>query len=110
MNLTMKITSTLALIVGIVTVSSGAFATNTREAIKMCDKNPKCTMRDIGSGQITVTVPGAGGVVTCPIINGPCQVRTVGNHHFDHIGEGGNAQAQENNSTGGGTDGGGTIY
>ena len=78
MKMTLKITSAVALIVGIVAVSSGAFATDTREAIKMCDKNPKCKMTSAGIDFIILHVHG-GGTVVCPMINGPCQTRTSGN-------------------------------
>lgn len=52
-------------------MASPAFATNTREAIKMCDANPKCQF-DVGEDGVVISVGGE--LIVCPIKNGPCGV------------------------------------
>ena len=105
MNTILKTTTAFVLVIGFFGSSPAAFATNTREAIKMCDKNPKCRMRDIGSGFIVLTV-GAGGSVMCPMINGPCQARITVQHNFDSN-QGNNNQ--RDNGLSGNSDGGGQV-
>ena len=106
MNTILKTTTAFVLVIGFFGSSPAAFATNTREALKMCSKNPKCTMRDVGSGFIVLTVPGAGGTVMCPMINGPCQVRTSVDHSFDS--NQGNNNGRDNGLSGN-SDGGGQV-
>lgn len=48
-----------------------AFATNTREAIKACDANPKCQF-DVKEDGVVISVGGE--LILCPIKNGPCGV------------------------------------
>ena len=107
MNTILKTTTAFVLAIGFFGSSPAAFATNTREAIKMCDKNPKCKMRDVGSGVIVITISG-GGTVTCPMINGPCQVRTSVVHSFDSNqgNNNGRDSGRSGNSDGGGQVGG----
>lgn len=54
--------------------ASASFATNTREAIKACDSNPKCSF-DVGKDGVVITVGGT--LIVCPIKNGPCGVARV---------------------------------
>lgn len=51
--------------------ATASLATNTREAIDACSKNPKCAM-DVGSDGVVISVGGK--LITCPIKNGPCGV------------------------------------
>ncbi len=51
--------------------ASASFATNTREAIKACDANPKCSF-DVGHDGVVISVGGS--LIVCPIKNGPCGV------------------------------------
>lgn len=84
MKAIIQITYAAVLFVGLIGLPHATFATNTREAIKMCGKNPKCKMRDVGSGTIVITVTGTAGTISCPMINGPCQIRTTPNRNFNH--------------------------
>ncbi len=104
MKAIVQITYSAALVAGLIGLSHAAFATDTREAIKMCDKNPKCKLTDIGSGFISVSVPG--GTVMCPMVNGPCQARTTPKH-LGHAGENGNDRSKGGND--GNSDGGGQV-
>ncbi len=53
--------------------SSSAFATTAREAIKLCERNPKCSYSVRDNGSVDLTVNGEGGTshVNCPQ-EGPC--------------------------------------
>ena len=51
--------------------ASASMATNTREAIKACDANPKCSF-DVGKDGVVISV--GGNLIVCPIKNGPCGV------------------------------------
>ena len=97
------LSSAIVIMFGLATASTSALATNTREAIKMCDKNPKCQM-DVGKDGVVISVGGS--LIVCPIKNGPCGVARNTGHHPGHVNEGGNAQQQRDGSGGGGETGG----
>ena len=54
-----------------VLAAAPAFATDTREAIRACDANPKCQF-DVGKDGVVISVGGE--LIICPIKNGPCGV------------------------------------
>jgi hypothetical protein len=51
--------------------ASPSFATNTREAIKACDANPKCQF-DVKEDGVVISVNDK--LIICPVKNGPCGV------------------------------------
>ena len=61
--------------------ATASFATNSREAIDACSKNPKCAM-DVGNDGVVISVGGK--LIVCPIKNGPCGVasRIAPIHNF----------------------------
>jgi hypothetical protein len=66
-------------------VASPSFATDTSQAIKMCDANPSCTMK-WGKLNDAITIVVGGKVIDCPKKNGPCTaVRTTHLQHSDEI-------------------------
>lgn len=71
-----QITAAMTFAIGISGICASAFATDTRQAIKLCDANPNCQMlADAGGDKITMVVKGNGGnksEVECPKLNGPC--------------------------------------
>ena len=62
-----------------VSAASPSFATNTREAIKACDANPKCQF-DVGKDGVVISVGGE--LIICPIKNGPCGVSRIVVHEM----------------------------
>jgi hypothetical protein len=51
--------------------ASPSFATNTREALKACDANPKCQF-DVKEDGVVISVNDK--LIICPVKNGPCGV------------------------------------
>ncbi len=58
----------VAALIGL-TVPQPAQATDAREAIRLCDKNPKCTFNTRDNGSVDITVNG--NHINCPQ-EGPC--------------------------------------
>jgi hypothetical protein len=92
-------------VAGMLGASICAYATDTSQAIKLCDANPNCTMKwGKQNDSITITVKGSGVIIDCPKVNGPCVAVRFNPSNFGHPGEGGNGQAHENNNDGRGGD------
>jgi hypothetical protein len=66
-----RVTVATGLALVAVLCASPSFATDTREAIKACDANPKCKF-DVGKDGVVISVGGE--LIVCPIKNGPCGV------------------------------------
>lgn len=79
MKLAQVITAT-AFALAVSLTASAALATNTREAIDACSKNPKCNM-DVGNDGVVISVGGS--LIVCPIKNGPCGVAHIGPSRFN---------------------------
>lgn len=66
----------------VLTVTTPAFATNAREAIRLCDKNPKCSFTVRDNGSVDITVDGnyincpQEGECTCDICNHPSGIKS----------------------------------
>ena len=71
MKPTVRISIATAFALATCLFASASFATNTREAIKACDANPKCNF-DVGNDGVVISV--GGNLIVCPIKNGPCGV------------------------------------
>ena len=92
MKTIIQITTATMIAVSLFSLAPPAFATNTREAIKACDSNPKCKF-DVGADGVVISVGGT--LIVCPIKNGPCGVS-----RHTSIGQGSNAQIQETGDDG----------
>lgn len=73
--------------------ASASFATNTREAISACDKNPSCSF-DVGTDGVVISVGGK--LIVCPIKNGPCGVARV-SHGLGDVSRMNNMEFQQAN-------------
>ena len=73
MNTFLKFATVAALTIGASGIPVVAFATDTSNAIQLCEKNPNCAMKLEGN-RIIMTVKGTGPkyIVDCPMINGTC--------------------------------------
>ena len=74
----MSLISRAAVATGLALVSillaSPSLATNTREAIKACDANPKCQF-DVKADGVVISVNDQ--LIICPVKNGPCTVTST---------------------------------
>ncbi|MEO8530803.1 MAG: hypothetical protein ABI459_06250 [Deltaproteobacteria bacterium] len=75
MSYSTKLTAILALTAGLSGFAGAAFATDTSQAIKLCDANPNCKHYQDGI-KITLTVKYGKDTkqVECPSIDGECSV------------------------------------
>ena len=85
MTSTIRISLAVAFALGAGMFASSSYATNTREAIKACDANPKCQF-DVGKDGVVISVGGE--LIVCPIKNGPCGVSRVSGHAHQHLDSG----------------------
>ena len=74
-NVRISIATIFAL--GACLVATSSSATNTREAIKACDANPKCQF-DVKADGVVISVNGE--LIICPVKNGPCGVAHMTGH------------------------------
>ena len=95
MNRSLSAMTTGLLAVAVFGLVSPTFATDTSEAIKMCDANPNCTMK-WGKLNDAITIVVGGKTIDCPKKNGPCTaVRVV---HFDHSEENSGGSSDDRSS------------
>ena len=74
MKTILRVTTVVTVAIGLSNTFTSAFATDTREAIKMCESNKNCTITEAGDRYVML-VAGNGGQknqVECPKINGAC--------------------------------------
>ena len=62
--------------------ASASLATDTRDAIRACDANPKCSF-DVGEDGVVISVGGS--LIACPIKNGPCGVARTSHVPVDFL-------------------------
>jgi len=73
MNALLRFATVVTLATGLGTFSGASFATDTSQAIKLCDLNPGCSMKQEGKRIImTVKGPGPKYIVDCPMKDGAC--------------------------------------
>jgi hypothetical protein len=80
MRLTARTTLAATFAIATFLVVSPSFATDTRDAIRACDKNPACSF-DVGKDGVVISVGGS--LVVCPIKNGPCGVARTAHHQVN---------------------------
>ncbi len=94
MKMIIQTMTAMAFAGGIFSGASAAFATDTSQAIKLCDANPNCHMV-WGKDNDGITITVGGKTIDCPKKNGPCTaIRTIPSR-FNHIGEGGGQHLPE---------------
>lgn len=73
MNTLLRFATVVTLATGLAGLSGASLATDTSQAIKLCDKNPACAMKQEGNRIImTVNGPGPKYIVDCPMKDGAC--------------------------------------
>jgi len=73
MNTLLRFATVVTLAAGLGIVSGPSLATDTSQAIKLCDQNPSCAMKQEGNRIImTVKGPGPKYIVDCPMVDGAC--------------------------------------
>lgn len=87
MKTTFKFASATLFVLALLGNSQIASATDTSQAIKLCDANPSCTMK-WGKLNDAITIVIGGKVIDCPKKNGPCTAVRIGRANLNEIGQG----------------------
>ncbi len=97
MKTTLKFASATFFVLAVLGNSQIASATDTAQAIKLCDANPSCTMK-WGKLNDAITIVVGGKVIDCPKKNGPCTAVRTGHANLNETGQGHSNEVKQETS------------